>query len=684
MILIFLMNFFVLYSAYVFTFKIIGVKGIIDSLIAFFLLYFLQIILIGLALGATGKLFLHNVFFLNFLVALFLWGETRKRNFGCVDLNLKSALAVLLEQRLVLVAFSLIAGFGLAKICINLMNPPFGWDSLSYHFVFPVEWFKHGNLSTPITICDDPSTTYYPINGSLFFLWFMMPLKNVFIADLGQVPFFLLAFLSIFGILRKLEVNKELSFYAAALFTITPNVFKQIEIAYVDVMFAALFLSSLNFLLAFNRELDKKNLFLWAVSFGLFVGTKTSAIVYGIFPLAFFILILAASVKKLKVNRIIMYLAAFAAVVILVAGFSYIKNVIITGNPIYPVEINLLGKKIFNGVMPFASYRTKWASGEFSIKKLLFSEGMGPQFLIVLIPSLFLLLPNLLIKRRNALKRESMFFISLPFLLYASFVFFMPQLYVRYLYCFLGAGYIASMYLAHKVNFPIGVTRGIVALCLIASAFELSGHGELISSLLASLFIFLAARNLLKARLNFVSRIALFLVFFGAMYYSNIYYNKNEFKNYLQHTSFPKEDKEAWAWLNQNTTGNRIAYAGIPHVLPLYGTNFKNDVQYVSVNKTHPPKLHYFKNGRYLWQKDYMGMNKALQNPGNYREFPDYDAWVSNLKKERIDFLVIYTLHMIRNQNIFPFENDWAMAHPEVFEPVFNKNSVKIYRLFNN
>jgi hypothetical protein len=168
------------------------------------------------------------------------------------------------------------------------------------------------------------------------------------------------------------------------------------------------------------------------------------------------------------------------------------------------------------------------------------------------------------------------------------------------------------------------------------------------------------------------------------MCFGNSYYNKNEFKNYLLHTRYPQEDKQAWVWLNENTVGNRIAYAGIPHLLPLYGTNFKNDVIFVSVNKTHPAKLHYFKGGRYLWQKDYLEMNRALGNPGNYREFPDYGTWLSNLKEERIDFLIVYTLHMIRGQDVFPLENDWAAIHPEVFEPVFRKNSVMIYRVLNN
>ena len=73
---------------------------------------------------------------------------------------------------------------------------------------------KHKNLANPITINDDLGPSYYPINGSLIYLWGMYPLKNVFLADLGQIPFFVISFIALYGICRKFNISREYSFYA--------------------------------------------------------------------------------------------------------------------------------------------------------------------------------------------------------------------------------------------------------------------------------------------------------------------------------------------------------------------------------------------------------------------------------------------------------------------------------------
>jgi len=70
-----------------------------------------------------------------------------------------------------------------------------------------------------------------------------------------------------------------------------------------------------------------------------------------------------------------------------------------------------------------------------------------------------------------------------------------------------------------------------------------------------------------------------------------------------------------------------------------------------------------------------------LEDSGNYREHPDYDVWLKNLKARRIEYLVVYSLRKIEDSVVFPLENDWALLHPEKFIPVFNKRTVNIYRI---
>ena len=118
----------------------------------------------------------------------------------------------------------------------------------------------------------------------------------------------------------------------------------------------------------------------------------------------------------------------------------------------------------------------------------------------------------------------------------------------------------------------------------------------------------------------------------------NIDYRKNEYRRYIsmvKYSGFWPQAVQAWAWLNNNTVGNNIAYVGRPVPFPLYGTDFKNNVYYVSVNKTDPAMAHYFPNSRYSWGANFMELHQNLEAEGNYREHPDYSVWLANLKKER-------------------------------------------------
>jgi len=676
-----LINSIVISSAYLINYRLIRFKGLVDSLLSFFLVYFTQIVATQTLLGLNGALFFRKLLALNFIILLIVWAASKNSRSCLCESDSRAIMSELFKVRPVLFIASVIAAFGLVEVSLNLVNAPVGWDSISYHFAFPVEWLKHGNLAIPTTICDDPSPPYYPINGSLYFLWLMMPLRNVFLADLGQAPFFVLAFLSIVGICRKMRLGRESSFYAAALFVITPNIFKQLKLGYVDVMSAAVFLVAVNFLLMSAKELNLKNLILWSLALGLFFGIKSSAVLYGALPVLFFAIILLKNIKERGLIRVIFYFVLFIVLVLATGGFAYIRNLVLIGNPLFPAQIKLLGKVVFEGVVPFSSYRQQWTSQEMNLAKALFGEGLGAQLIIVFIPALVLVLPLALLKRKVKLDLPVVFVLSLPFALLASFLFFMPQLWIRYLYPFLGAGYIAALFSLNALNFPLKALRWVAAFCVLVSSLEIMGWWRLISALFLTVMFFISMPGIVRVRINKQAFFGAVLILTGVLIFLNADYNKYEFDRYSSRTPYPKEDREAWKWLNDNTIRSRIAYAGIPHVFPLYGTKFKNVVYYVSVNAIEPALLHLYPNGSYIWDRDFFKMHKGLEDSGNYREHPDYDVWLKNLKARRIEYLVVYSLRKIEDSVVFPLENDWALLHPEKFIPVFNKRTVNIYRI---
>lgn len=686
-VIIFLfMNFLVLASSFLLVYKLLRVSDFVDALICWFIFYFAQIIFSGLLLGGWGVLYLKNVILFNLAILLLVWLISRNKESSFSLIGVKNSLTELLNNKVVLLSVCVILGFGITKVFINLVNPPFGWDSLNYHFTFPVEWLKHGNLDNPITIFDDPSPSYYPINGSLFFFWLALPLKNVFLADLGQIPFFVLAFLAVYSMARKLNLNKESSFLSACLFTLIPNYFKQLEIAYVDVMVAGLFLAALNWLFLLKNEFSLKNILIYSIVLGLLLGIKTVALPYSILLFTPFIYLYLKNIK-----RAYPLIIPVIPVLIIFGGFTYMRNFIDTGNPLYPLDLKLFGKTVFNGVMDNAVYRAHFRIEDYSVSKLLFREGLGAQSLLFVLPAVFLGLPVALIKRKKLgiFDLNLRYFLILPILIYLVYRYIIPLANTRYLYPLLGIGVIIGLYAARLTNIPPYIIRTLAVICVFASMSELAKRQELIVSIISTFILFFSLPFLLKSiRIELFTsrplRIFLFLIFIIMFFvFLEKDYSKNEYPRYVKMTKYSgfwPDAANAWEWLNQGTSGSNIAYAGRPVPFPLYGTNFKNDVFYVSLNRTEPAKLHYFPDARYRWNYDFLSLHRNLREKGNYRSNAEYLAWVNNLLKRGTDYLFVYSLHQTKDIR-FPLEDSWAKADPKRFSPVFTNETIHIYKI---
>jgi len=683
MIMLLLMNLIVASSAFLITYRMIKADDFIDSLLSLFILYFAQIVASQLLLGIFCILYLPNLILLNLLILLAVWFVTKDKVSGFNTKEIREAFRELAGNKLILVCAAVLLGFGFVKLFINLVNPPFGWDSLNYHFVFPVEWLKHGNLDTPITVFDDPSPSYYPINGSLFYLWFIFPLKNVFLADLGQFPFFILAFLAVFNISRKLRLSGELSFYAAVLFSLIPNYFKQLGIAYVDVMVAGLFLVCVNFLLLLNDKFTWRNVLVYSISLGLLVGTKTVALPYSAILFVPFVY-LAAKNR----NRLHLWLVSLVAIVAF-GGFTYIRNFIDTGNPLYPLNLKLFGSTVLKGVMDNSVYRAHFKAEDYSLLKLLFHEGLGAQTVIFVLPAIFLALPAVYIKNKKKINFILIYCLILPVLVYLIYRYIIPLANARYLYPLLGIGMVIGFYLVKVFNIPAIATRVLVCICLLASVSELAKRQELIFAIILtvvlSVFLLFLIKYLKKSRFLkkplFISLFLVSLIFLFGILVDN--YSKNEYTRYVKmvkYSGFWPDAAKAWNWLNMNTQGDNIAYVGRPVPFPLYGAGFKNNVYYVSVNNTEPAKLHYFSESNYFWGYDFLSLHKNLESKGNYRFAADYNTWLSNLLRKGTDYIFIYSLHQTK-ETIFPSEDAWINSHPDVFTPVFTNETVHIYKL---
>ncbi len=669
-----LMNIVIGATAFMLTFNALNVRGFADGCLTWFVLSCCQVVASQLVLGIAGMLTLGNVYLLNAVVAVSVYLITRGRRSSFSVTGIRSFCEQSLNDRLVRLCAAAIIGFGCVKLAVNCINPPFGWDSLNYHFTFAVEWLKHGNLEVPITVFDDPSPSYYPINGSLVFLWLMWPLKSVFLADMGQVPFYAAAFVALFSLGRKLMHDDRSALVAACLFTLIPNYFKQLSVAYVDVMVAAFFLIALTFIFSVRERPSVAAVLCAGCATGLMVGTKTPALLYAVLLAVAFVFCIAGGARKA------LFLSLFGACVVAFGGFSYLRNALQTGNPFYPMELAIGGKALFRGVMEQSLYRVHFLPSDYRLDKLLFHEGLGAQTVLFVLPGMLLAAPALWLRERSRGRVLRTYVLLLPLLLYCVWRYVIPLANVRYLYHLLALGVLCGWYAFARFGLPRRAIEAMALLAVLASVPELAKKRELVAGLLVTAAMVPVVPLLVrKPRIALYAGSLLLLSFF----WLEGDYTKNEYARYgkmVQYSGFWPDATSAWQWLNTVTTGNRIAYTGRPVPFPLYGTYFKNDVAYVSVNECDPVTLHSFTGSRYRWGHDFESMHRSFSEEGNYRAGASYEAWRQNLRMRATEYLFVYSLHQTKTVG-FPVEEEWAKAHPESFVPVFRNDTIRIYRI---
>lgn len=655
----------------------------IDFIIYWFMCFFAQVIIVNLFLGLASILYLGSVLALHlviFLVAFLLfrkggYDELSKFNFDFVFGN-----------KLILFALSVFLGFFLVKFWFNLINPPVCADSLQYHLTFPATWLRNGNLNSPIVIFGSlPKSIelaplpYYPINAESFFFWLMLPLRNAFLADVGEVPFYFFGIAIIYSILRKFSIKKETAVLIGLLWVLIPNLFKQIKTAsQVDVICAALFLLVFNSLLILREELNFRNAILFGISLGLLVGTKALNIFWSVSLIPLFILFIYRNLKKANFKNTLICLVIIALMLLLFGGFSYIRVFLLTGNPFYPIIINFFGRSIFPGLIDKLSYSqlvVPW--NEFNLRNLFFGEGLGAQFLLFIFPAS--IIPLLFFKTLKEKIKDKIFYILvffIPSFMLWMYLFYIKAYWIRYIFPYLAMGLISAIVFLDKFKWGKKYITVIGFLTILSSAAELAHGKELIISLFLSFlifYLFFLFRKKIIFYLGSIFTIRFALIFIvittTSLYYLNDKYNREEFSRYLLlfkgKGSGEKDIGLAWIWLNEHTgNGKKIAYTGRSEIYPLFGSQLKNDIFYISLNDK-PSLPHYYKDGFYRKEKN-------------------FNSWKKNLIRQNINYLFVALPHPINNESEnseeFPVEDKWARDNPAVFSLVFSNSKVRIYK----
>jgi hypothetical protein len=235
------------------------------------------------------------------------------------------------------------------RAALVLLLPPYAYDGLSYHLTAVAEWIQRRDLvADPLSLC----CAHYPGNGEITFAWLQLLLGNDTLVDGAQLPFAILGAVAVAGLARHVGVRDSYAIAAGCLFFLTPIVIQQTTANYVDVIVAASSLAAIYFLVrAHEGERPLTSLALAGAAAGLAGGVKPTGIALVAVLVVLLVLHAAVLVRRglLDPTAVLVRLVAFAAPVVVVGGYWYLRNAVDFGNPVYPFHVGVAGTTIFAG-----------------------------------------------------------------------------------------------------------------------------------------------------------------------------------------------------------------------------------------------------------------------------------------------------------------------------------------------
>jgi hypothetical protein len=250
---------------------------------------------------------------------------------------------------------AIVAPFVLAT-WLGALLPPTDFDVKAYHLVGPKEWFQTGR----ITFLPNNVYTNFPFLTEMLCLstmalrgdWF----RGAIAGQLALAMFAPLAAAAIFSVTKR-AFGSRAGWLAVVIYLTTPWVCRISIIAYTEGGLAAYLVAGLAALLRIDEPgADPKSRGRWALVCGLFAGSAASCkypgVVSGVIPLGLAIGVMAwrsglASRRSIVIRR----LAWYSVGVLAAFGPWLLKNLVLTGNPVFPLLWSLFGGRGFDAAM---------------------------------------------------------------------------------------------------------------------------------------------------------------------------------------------------------------------------------------------------------------------------------------------------------------------------------------------
>ena len=679
--------------------------GRLDSAIRLGVVTFAVVVLTGLLLGAIGKLTIVACIMTQALMCVAsMFAPARGSSMSAREPPAVSVVPIAAVGALL----SFGAGFALTHSPLTL------YDSLSYHLFFAARWVQDGAVSIIPTPFSDVAQAYAPGNGELWFAWLMLPFHGDLAARIGQLPFAILAATTIYALARRLSAAPRHAVYPAVFFLFSRPIMEQAIGANVDLICAAMFLTSLYLgIVAIDRD-ERRDWILWGISLGLYCGTKYLALVYT--PV--FLLLAFSGGLRTRVGWALPGIAAFALP-------WYLRNWFVAGSPIYPASLAIAGVTIARGAFTHAAMlNTVFHTSDMRLFPVMAARGMGPTLFVFWIP--FALAGLVSMIRRGWWPHG--FMAAVPLAMVPLYWYGFPvNVDARFLMPAVGPALVPLAFAFRKSrvwNVCVEIAYALALVWIVVGArAEVPAHvpwfmsGWLaLDGLVRPAFVigFAALAAMMAVAWHLVAhrpRWAIPLMASFAVASATVLAAGGEEWcrpsrcEYLATTSpYIRSNLVAgWRWMTEHVHSSTVAYTGINLPYPLTGDRLTNRVIYVNIDGRPRWRFHdydrAYRTGRFDPVPPALARSSGELMPVAQRAGPRddalrpryermegmRDAWIANLNAFGVRHLFIAALsayeidYVWHTDGGFPVEDEWARRDPQSFHLEYENPQARVY-----
>jgi len=567
----------------------------------------------------------------------------------------------------------------LLLLATTLQTPPWSGDVLIYHLYTPLRWLQEQSIFTVPTVFGDSAAAYAPRNWFILSAACLRLLPGDAVMELATITFLGLTAAAAALLVRECGGNSTTAKITGGIVFLTPLLVEYSMLEQPDLAVVALLLTGLYWMLKAQARQNRGMSIMAAMCCGLAVGMKVVVLPWIALPMA---IILG---RELLRRRLVNALLA-AGVFLLSGGGWYVYNWIVYGNPLFPLQIQLGGWVIFPGVYNrIAVHASEFHAADLSALAATVWKEYGPVTTVMMLAGW--LGWGFAAWHDHYHRRRLLLIGGLAWLWLAVYIWLIPHnLQTRFLFPSLLLGLCGLclwlgrlhrpwlLYAVAAVNCVCCMSFCIKRTCLLTNGCQVFSIFLTILLGFAVLALIFAWQSRIRRGQN-IALLALIVILLIAIT-AACNHSVGLRGNFYQRLT-------GWEWLNRfnipSQPPERIAYTGFNRPYLLVGTNLDNRVVYANIQGKNTDDFHSF------WQRRPQLYN--TYKPGLYRDQPDYNAWIGNLKELHVKQLVITRLSAAERTYLdgdaegWPLpESRWTLEHPDVFVLEFSSPSVRIYR----